>query len=146
MIAAYPQGFRLPDTREGDLPQGIAPGAFWKVLDDDGAPKIKTHPGKLTEECWRAVVPVGDKGVDWAHDLVFPGLRRGEKLTRKLALPPRADLLARDGTPFSKLPDIAPDVVGDIGPMPADDVARLEDLDSVAGLLQPVGGGEAGGA
>lgn len=60
--AAYPQGFRLPDTREGELPQGIAPGAFWKVLDDNGAPKIKTHPGKLTEECWAAVVPVGDKG------------------------------------------------------------------------------------
>jgi cell division protein FtsI/penicillin-binding protein 2 len=58
----------------------------------------------------------------------FPGIRPGEQLSRTTKLPPRADLLARDGTPFSKLPDIAPDVVGDVGPMPAEDVARLTAL------------------
>ena len=69
-----------------------------------------------------------DGGVDWRPYMSFPGIRPGEQLSRTTKLPPRADLLARDGTPFSKLPDIAPDVVGDVGPMPAEDVARLTAL------------------
>jgi peptidoglycan glycosyltransferase len=69
-----------------------------------------------------------DVGVDWRPYMSFPGLRAGERLDRTTRMPPRADLLARDGTPFSKLPDIAPDVVGGVGPMPAEDVARLTAL------------------
>jgi peptidoglycan glycosyltransferase len=69
-----------------------------------------------------------DGGVDWRPYMSFPGLRAGETLQRTTKLPPRADLLARDGTPFSKLPDIAPQVVGDVGPMLAEDVARLTAL------------------
>lgn len=50
---------RLRDTREGELPEGIEVGAYWKVLDDQtGHPKLVHHPGKLTEECWRLVVPL----------------------------------------------------------------------------------------
>jgi hypothetical protein len=66
-----------------------------------------------------------DGGVDWRPYMSFPGLRAGERLHRTTKLPPRAELLARDGTPFSKLPDIAPQVVGEVGPMLAEDVARL---------------------
>jgi penicillin-binding protein A len=69
-----------------------------------------------------------DSGVDWRPYMAFPGLRAGESLERETRMPPRAELLARDGTPFSKLPDIAPDVVGEIGPMPTEDVARLTAL------------------
>ncbi len=69
-----------------------------------------------------------DGGVDWRPYMSFPGLRAGEQLSRTTKLPPRAELLARDGTPFAKLPDIAPDVVGDVGPMPPEDVARLTAL------------------
>jgi penicillin-binding protein A len=71
---------------------------------------------------------VSDAGVDWRPYMSFPGLRAGERLDRTTRMPPRAELLARDGTPFSKLPDIAPDVVGGVGPMPAEDVARLTAL------------------
>jgi cell division protein FtsI/penicillin-binding protein 2 len=65
------------------------------------------------------------QGVEWRPYMSFPGIQAGEKLTRTTTLPARAPLLARDGTPFSKLPDIAPDVLGAIGPMPPEDVARL---------------------
>jgi cell division protein FtsI/penicillin-binding protein 2 len=69
-----------------------------------------------------------DAGVDWRPYMAFPGLRAGERLDRTTKLPPRAELLARDGTPFSKLPDIAPQVVGEVGPMLAEDVAKLTEL------------------
>lgn len=36
--------------------------------------------------------------VSWSPTLLFPGLRAGEQLTRRTQLPPRAAVLARDGT------------------------------------------------
>jgi penicillin-binding protein A len=103
----------------------------------------------------QVIVKASDGGVDWRPYMAFPGLRAGDHLTRVTKMPQRAELLARDGTPFSKLPDIAPDVVGDVGPMPADDVARLTALGypadaqvGVTGLqrfLQEKVGGRPGG-
>jgi penicillin-binding protein A len=100
-------------------------------------------------------VKASDGGVDWRPYMSFPGLRAGQRLGRTTKLPPRAELLARDGTPFSKLPDIAPQVVGEVGPMPAEDVARLTALgypaDAQVGttglqrFLQERLGGRAGG-
>jgi cell division protein FtsI/penicillin-binding protein 2 len=69
-----------------------------------------------------------DGGVDWRPHMSFPGLRAGEQLTRSTRLPPRAALLARDGTPFSRLADIAPQVVGELGPIPPEDADRLRAL------------------
>jgi len=73
-----------------------------------------------------------DAGVDWSHDLVFPGLRRGEKLTRRTRLPPRGTLLARDKTPLahgparvSPLGPVASSITGSLGPIPPD---RKDDL------------------
>ena len=58
--------------------------------------------------------------------LLFPGLRPGEQLTREVKLPPRATLFARDGTPLaqgpdrsSPIPDVASQIVGTLGPIPA---------------------------
>jgi cell division protein FtsI/penicillin-binding protein 2 len=42
-------------------------------------------------------VPVVDDHVDWGPELVFPGLKRGEALTRRTAAPKRARILSRDG-------------------------------------------------
>lgn len=52
---------RLPDLHEGKLPPEMSVGDYWKILDDDGNPITRTHSGKLTESCWRAVVPIGDE-------------------------------------------------------------------------------------
>jgi cell division protein FtsI/penicillin-binding protein 2 len=40
--------------------------------------------------------------VDWSPELAFPGLRDGERLTRRTTLPRRAAILAADGTVLAK--------------------------------------------
>ena len=67
--------------------------------------------------------------------LLFPGLRGGERLRRVITLPPRASILASDGTPLAEgpgrttpIPDVAGEVVGTLGPPPADLVAQYRAL------------------
>jgi len=82
-------------------------------------------------------VPFSDSGsgarIHFESSLVFPGLSVGERLTRHVALPPRAGLYARDGTPLavgpsmsSPIPQVALQVVGTLGPMPAGQRATFE--------------------
>jgi cell division protein FtsI/penicillin-binding protein 2 len=73
--------------------------------------------------------------VKWSANLVFPGLAVGERLERKTTLPPRADILARDGTPLatgsdrtSPIGDVASSIVGELGAPPPERVARLREL------------------
>ena len=84
-------------------------------------------------------VPLSGSGsgarVHYGTTLVFPGLRSGERLTRRISLPPRAALLARDGTPLaqgagrtSPIPDVAGEIVGTLGPIPADQAAAYTAL------------------
>ncbi|HET8537761.1 MAG TPA: penicillin-binding transpeptidase domain-containing protein [Solirubrobacteraceae bacterium] len=110
-----------------------ATASAWKIGKARGKDDTFRIPVHVTTRIFGAIdgqvtVRASDAGVDWQPYMAFPGLRVGDHLTRVTKLPPRAELLARDGTPFTKLPDIAPDVVGDVGPMPADDVARLTAL------------------
>ncbi|HVW17671.1 MAG TPA: penicillin-binding transpeptidase domain-containing protein [Solirubrobacteraceae bacterium] len=83
------------------------------------------------------VLPIVGKGdgarVAWNATLVFPGLRAGEQLHRTVEMPPRASLLARDGQPLAAGPSrsstlgaVAANVVGSLGPAPADERGRLE--------------------
>jgi hypothetical protein len=73
----------------------------------------------------------GEARITWTPDLVFPGLRPGEKLTRRTELPERAALLARDRKPLVRAPDgqavdpIASSIVGDQGPIPDDQKQKL---------------------
>lgn len=53
------QGRRRPDTPEGDLPDEIKPGDYWKILDTDGSPKKSTYASNLTGTCWHLAVPLG---------------------------------------------------------------------------------------
>ncbi len=71
--------------------------------------------------------------IAWQRNLVQPGLRRGEKLTRKTELPPRAAILARDGTPLaegedrlSELGPLAAEIAGRVGPAAPEQAAELE--------------------
>jgi cell division protein FtsI/penicillin-binding protein 2 len=84
--------------------------------------------GALTETL---LVPLSGTGSDarvhFAGTIVFPGLRPGERLHRVIFLPPRASLLASDRTPLaqgpqrtSPIPDVANQIVGTVGPVPAD--------------------------
>ena len=63
--------------------------------------------------------------VVWEPSLALPGLRPGESLSRTTTMPPRASLLAADGSPLaegpdrtSTIPDVAGEIVGRIGPPP----------------------------
>jgi len=73
-----------------------------------------------------------DARVAWASNLTFPGVERGQRLKRSTQLPPRASILARDGTPLAEGPDrtsplgpVATSIAGQLGPVPA---ARVDEL------------------
>jgi len=76
-----------------------------------------------------------DARVDWAQHLAFPGLRRGERLQRTTRLPPRADILARDGTPLAQGEDrssplgaVATAISGSLDKAPGEQQQRLREL------------------
>ncbi len=80
----------------------------------------------------------GSGGVVWSRSLEFPGLLTGEVLTRKMSLPRRATILARDGSVLgegnaveagqrqSPLGAAAGAVLGEVGPIPAALAPQLE--------------------
>jgi Penicillin binding protein transpeptidase domain/Penicillin-binding Protein dimerisation domain len=81
------------------------------------------------------VVPFTGSGsgarIHLAPQVLFPGLRPGERLHRVMKLPPRATILAADGTPLadgparsSPIPDVAGQIVGTLGPIPTIDAMR----------------------
>jgi cell division protein FtsI/penicillin-binding protein 2 len=68
--------------------------------------------------------------IDWGREDAFPGVRRGETLSRRTELPERAALLARDGRAIARgaerasdLGAVATEVRGALGPAPADEAA-----------------------
>ncbi len=81
------------------------------------------------------VVPFTGSGsgarVHLTPQVLFPGLRLGERLHRVMKLPPRATILASDGTPLaqgpdrsSPIPDVANQIVGTLGPIPSIDAMQ----------------------
>jgi peptidoglycan glycosyltransferase len=80
----------------------------------------------------------GGSAIAWSRSLVFPGMRAGETLSRRTALPRRATLLASDGSVLaegeatqagartSPLGESAGAVVGEVGPIPSSRRAALE--------------------
>ena len=74
----------------------------------------------------------GEARIAWDEHLTFPGVRRGEELTRETRLPPRATLTAADGTVLAKGEDraaadteLAASIRGEMGPIPEE---RREEL------------------
>jgi peptidoglycan glycosyltransferase len=88
--------------------------------------------GSLRETLLVPVTSVGSaEEVRLAPELLFPGLRGTEVLHRHTTLPPRATLLASDGTPLaqgpgrtSPIPTVAGEIVGTLGPVPAADAEQ----------------------
>ena len=76
-------------------------------------------------------VPLAGRGssasVIFSGALLFPGLTGHERLGRRITMAPRAALFAADGTPLAEgpdrttpIPDVAAQIVGVLGPIPAD--------------------------
>jgi len=101
--------------------------------------------------------------VHYVPSLLFPGLAGREHLARHMSLPPRATLLAADGTPLaqgpdrtSPIPDVAIQIAGVLGPIPASQAATYSaegyppdarvGLDGLERAFQPALAGTPGGA
>jgi cell division protein FtsI/penicillin-binding protein 2 len=80
-------------------------------------------------------VPLSGSGADarvrFSDELTFPGVRPGERLSRRLQLPARATLLASDGTPLAQgpsrttpIPGVAAGIAGVLGSIPVSERAR----------------------
>jgi cell division protein FtsI/penicillin-binding protein 2 len=94
-------------------------------------------------------------GIVWSPSLEFPGLHTGEVLTRKMTLPRRASVLARDGSVLgegaaseagqrtSPLGAAAGAVLGEVGPIPAALAPQLEAEGVPANAIVGVSGIEA---
>jgi hypothetical protein len=70
--------------------------------------------------------------IAWTRELAFPGVRRGEQLTRRTRLPTRASILAGDGTLIAGGPDrgsadpeLAASIGGQTGPIPPERRSEL---------------------
>jgi peptidoglycan glycosyltransferase len=80
----------------------------------------------------------GGHVIAWSRSLTFPGLLGDEQLTRQTTLPPRAKLLARDGSVLaegsaeaagprtSPLGESAGAVIGEVGSIPSSERTALE--------------------
>ncbi len=83
--------------------------------------------GVLHEKLMVGLVGSGSgTAVRYSPTLLFPGLRPGERLKRRVRLAPRAALLASDGTALAKgpdrlspIPDVAASITGSVGPIPS---------------------------
>jgi penicillin-binding protein A len=70
------------------------------------------------------LMSVSGAGIAWSRAMLFPGLAAGERLRRVTKMPPRATLLARDRTVLAKgdgrasSSPLAPQVIGQLGPIP----------------------------
>jgi len=80
--------------------------------------RVRIHTrvfGTLVEHL---MLPLASSGsttrVLWDPWLVFPGMYAGESLHRVTSVPPRGELLARDGVPLSSLPAAA-NILGSVG-------------------------------
>jgi peptidoglycan glycosyltransferase len=60
--------------------------------------------GRISREL---VLPLDGEKVDWAPNLVFPGLNPNERLIRHTTVSRRAPILAKDGTPLAEGPATA---------------------------------------
>jgi hypothetical protein len=84
-------------------------------------------------------LPFSGKGdaarIDWRPELTFPGVEAGQRLTRSTRLPRRATIVARNGRALAKGEDrtsdlsaVAAETVGELGPIPPEQLAFLRAL------------------
>jgi cell division protein FtsI/penicillin-binding protein 2 len=118
--------------------RALDPSAARDAKSSDGTRMVPV-PLEITTVAYGQIdeeidLPYADSGIEWGPSLVFPGLRRGERLEGQPELAERAPILARDGTPLAEGPaeerehplgGAAIDVTGEIGEAPEEDLAKL---------------------
>ncbi len=85
---------------------------------------IRVHTIAFGDADQELSLPFADGGIAWDPSLVFPGLRKGERLRSSVELAPRAPIFARDGSALADGPaearshplgSAAIDVTGEVG-------------------------------
>jgi peptidoglycan glycosyltransferase len=118
----------------------IDPGGADGPKEVDGTEVVEVEVGIRTALFGRIdgtlSLPVDDGKIAWAPRLTFPGLTEGERVGRRLTLPDRAPILARNGVPLAqgqglsrgspRLGSAAIDVTGELGSADAALQAELE--------------------
>ena len=126
-IAAYQDAMSTATAAKVDTAEPRKDGDAYRVPVQIPTRAFGTVAGEV-------VLPATGDGIDWSRALVFPGLAAGERLRRVTRMPTRATLLARDRTVLAKGDDrasaslLAPQVVGQLGPIPPerrDELAAL---------------------
>jgi cell division protein FtsI/penicillin-binding protein 2 len=135
LLTASASGERVTGT-----PRGAAGGVEVVPV------RVRTRLWGVLSERFRLPTVTGPEAgvrVAWSRSLAFPGLRPGEQLSRRTALPLRAALLARNGVVLAEGPATAAGarwpisdrsplgvaasaVVGEVGPAPAGSLSTLE--------------------
>jgi penicillin-binding protein A len=94
-------------------------------------------------------LPVADGEIAWEPHLVFPGLSPREELSRRVRVPQRAPILAKDGTPLAEGPAATRsspvagatiNVAGELGVTKGAEAAELEQLGFPDGALAGTSG------
>jgi peptidoglycan glycosyltransferase len=134
---------RFESDYRGALATATATSLRAGQVGDAGARSVPVHFTVLTRLFGRLhetlQVPVVNASsgpqVQFSGVLLFPGLRAGEQLSRRSSLGQRGTILADDGTPLaqgpsrtSPLPGVSGEIVGTLGPIPADEVSRYRAL------------------
>jgi peptidoglycan glycosyltransferase len=116
--------------------------------------RIRTRLFGTLQLAFALKIAGGSGGIVWSRSLEFPGLRAGEVLTRKMTLPRRASILARDGSVLgegagteagqreSPLGAAAGAVLGEVGAVPASRAPQLEAEGLPADAIVGVSGAE----
>src|SRR5579875_2151645 len=88
--------------------------------------RVRTRLFGTLREPLRVYIDSSGTAIRFTSTLLFPGLEPGERLTRRSALAPRAAILASNGVPlaegpdrYSPIPQVAQQIVGTLGPIPA---------------------------
>ena len=141
--------------RAAEIATASGPVRALSFAEADGGVRVRmrvpTHAfGVVRASLLLPVEGDGDeRGVAWGGHLAFPGLRPGERLQAATALPPRAALLAADGSVLAAGPerradaavaDVAAETVGIVGDPGAQRSAQLRALGVPAGAPTGVNG------
>jgi cell division protein FtsI/penicillin-binding protein 2 len=127
------------EAQAASTASAIDPGDSNGPKDVDGTTTVDVQVGIRTGFFGRIDgtlrLPFTDERIDWAPHLTFPGLLEGERVGRRLKLPNRASILAKDGVPLavgqganrrSRLGSAAIDVTGEIGAPDSELRAKVE--------------------
>ena len=118
----------------------IDPGGADGPKDEDGTEVVEVEVGIRTALFGQidgtVSLPLEDGKIAWAPHLTFPDLAEGERVGRRLSLPGRAPILAKNGTPLAqgqglsrgspRLGSAAIDITGELGSADSELQARLE--------------------